>query len=142
VTRRKAQPQAAAPANDDAFPEEAPESGPSEPAEPERVSNAERVARQGRVFGDAEQRVDGKALAALTPKPRAAPRRVSAEVVKAETKLLALERRRQDSFAHAEAVWAAKRAELIRSFPADVLAALLAMNVLDGEELGAIEGLG
>lgn len=78
---------------------------------------------------------------ASAPKPRAVPRRVSAEVVKAETKLLSLERRRQESFAHAETVWAAKRVALIRSFPADVLAALEAMNVLAGDELEAIEGL-
>jgi hypothetical protein len=64
-------------------------------------------------------------------KPRApAQRRVSAEVVKAETKLLSLERRRQESLAHHELVWASKRADLILSFPVDVSASLIAMGVL------------
>lgn len=70
---------------------------------------------------------------------RPAPRRVSAEVVKAETALLNLARRREDSLAHAESVWAAKRVALIRSFPADVLAALDAMNIVEGEELEGLE---
>jgi len=56
-------------------------------------------------------------------------------VVKAETRLIGLERRRRQSLAHHGAVWAAKRAALIESFPRDVLAALLAMNVLEGEEI-------
>jgi hypothetical protein len=72
----------------------------------------------------------GVALVPALRAPRAVPRRVSAEVVKAETKLIALERRRQDSLAHAEAVWAAKRVVLLESFPEDVRAALVAMGVL------------
>lgn len=76
-----------------------------------------------------------------TPQPRSprAPtaRRVSALVVKAETALLALERRRATSLEHHERSWAGKRAALILSFPADVRAALEAMNVLDGSALGA-----
>jgi hypothetical protein len=65
----------------------------------------------------------------------AAPRRITVELVKAETQLVRLERRRQESFAHAETVWAQKRAALIKSFPRDVLAALLAMNVLEGDDV-------
>lgn len=62
--------------------------------------------------------------------PQPGPRRVSAEVVKAETKLVNLERRRQESLAHAERVWADKRVALIQGFPPDVHAALRAMGVL------------
>jgi hypothetical protein len=70
-------------------------------------------------------------------KPRLpAERRVRAEVVKAETKLLSLERRRQESLAHHEEVWASKRAALLQSFPDDVHAALVAMGVLvEAEDL-------
>jgi hypothetical protein len=127
---------AAPPAKDTALPPSAgyepddgtfPDDEPSELADalvgPEQVANADRVTRQRLAFGGA-----------APAKPRAAPRRVSAEVVKAETKLLALERRRQESFAHAETVWAQKRVALILSFPEDVTAALVAMGVLGAED--------
>jgi hypothetical protein len=117
---------------EDAFPDEEAESVESlrpaipTPEDPEPgFRNTERVARQRQVFGAVAER------AAHEP----APRRITAELVKAETKLVALERRRRQSLLHHECVWAEKRTTLIRSFPADVLAALLAMNVLDGEEV-------
>jgi hypothetical protein len=73
-------------------------------------------------------------------KPRApTQRRVSAEVVKAETKLLSLERRRQESLAHHDEVWAGKRASLLLSLPGDVLAALEAMKVLSADEVAAVD---
>jgi len=144
MTRRKAQPPITTPANDagqsvafpeggDAFPEAfAPAELAHAVVTPERVNNADRLARQGLAFGDAAP-------------PRAAPqraRRVSAEVVKAETALLSLGRRRKESLGHAETVWAGKRVALIKSFPADVLAALEAMGVLafgdDGQEVEAV----
>jgi hypothetical protein len=103
-------------------------------AEPERVSNGERVARQREAFGAAP------APAARTA-PRPAPRRITAELVKAETLLVRLERRRQDSLAHAETVWAGKRLALIKSFPEDVSAALHAMNVLGDADFEELEGL-
>lgn len=88
-----------------------------------------------------EQEVQ-QTLAAVVPgpKPRApTQRRVSAEVVKAETKLLSLERRRKESLEHHDEVWASKRALLIQGFPGDVLGALEAMGVLveDESEPGA-----
>jgi hypothetical protein len=76
----------------------------------------------------------------VASKPRApTQRRVSAEVVKAETKLLSLERRRQESLAHHDEVWAAKRALLIASFPGDVLGALEAMSVLEADEVASVD---
>jgi len=81
---------------------------------------------------------DFRATFAPAPVPRPPLRRISAELVKAETKLLALERRRRQSAEHHECVWAEKRAALIKSFPADVLAALEAMAVLEGEEIEAL----
>jgi hypothetical protein len=143
----------------DTFPDE-PESVDSlrpviptpEDTPPARLSNAEKVARQRQVFssGDEDELPDDPRMArqlagleaeqsALTaPKPRPAPRRITAELVKAETLLVRLERRRQDSLAHAETVWAGKRRALIESLPADVVAALIAMHVLEDAD---IEGL-
>lgn len=120
MTRRKAPAAQTAPAND-AFPEEV--------VEPELPAPV--IDLMAALVTSLEP---AQAPAPAAPKPRAAPRRVSAEVVKAETKLLALERRRQDSLAHAETVWAAKRVALIESFPEDVGAALVAMGVLTKEE--------
>jgi hypothetical protein len=114
---------------EEAFPDE-------EQAEPEsaHLSNTERLARQRAAFPE------GLPAAPLpTPAPpRARPpahRRITAELVKAETQLVRLERRRQDSADLHERTWRQKRLALIRSFPSDVLAALHAMNVLDGVEI-------
>jgi hypothetical protein len=96
-----------------------------EPAEPVRLSNTEWVALQRQAFGDAPPR------ASRPP----AHRRITAELVKAETALVRLERRRQDSADLHERTWRQKRLALIRSFPGDVLSALHAMNVLDGVEI-------
>lgn len=134
----------APPANDAPFPEELPEQQPAEIAHalvgPDRVDNYDRLARQREAFGDVAvpQPPAPAPPAQAQPLRRPAPRRVSAEVVKAETALINLERRREDSLAHAETVWAGKRVLLLKSFPADVLAALQAMGVLQGEELEAI----
>jgi hypothetical protein len=98
-------------------------------AEPERVGNTERLARQRAAFPSV-----------AAPSPRPAPRRITAELVKAETLLVRLERRRQDSLAHAETVWAGKRVALIKSFPADVLSALVAMHVIELLEVDELEG--
>lgn len=90
------------------------------------VANTERLALQRTAFPS------------TAPKPPArapAYRRITAELVKAETQLVRLERRRQDSADLHERTWRGKRLALIRSFPADVLVALQAMNVLDGAEI-------
>jgi hypothetical protein len=107
---------------------------------PARLSNTEKMARQRQVFGAGDEGELRAAVAHATRVPRR--RIITAELVKAETALVRLERRRQDSLAHAETVWAGKRVALIKSFPRDVLAALDAMNVLDGDELEAIGALG
>jgi hypothetical protein len=108
-----------------AFPEETPEPSDAEPLNPA-------------VFGqDREKYLRDQAVApAVAAKPARLPaqRRVSADVVKAETRLLSLERRRQESLAHHDAVWSGKRAALLLSFPDDVHAALVAMGVLVEDE--------
>jgi hypothetical protein len=122
---------------EDAFPDEEAESVESlrpaipTPEDPEPgFRNTERVARQRQVFGAAPPR------AARPP----AHRRITAELVKAETKLVTLERRRQASADLHERTWRQKRLALIKSFPGDVLAALHAMNVLEDEDIDELEG--
>jgi hypothetical protein len=123
--------------NEDAFPDEEAESVESlrpvipTPEDPEPgFRNTERVARQRQVFGDAPPR------AARPP----AHRRITAELVKAESALVRLERRRQDSADLHERTWRHKRLALIKSFPGDVLSALHAMNVLEDADIDELEG--
>jgi hypothetical protein len=81
---------------------------------------------------------------ALAPPPaparvrRLPARRISAEVVKAETRLLDLDRRRSESLEHHERSWADKRAALMASLPKDVLAALEAMGIIDKANGGSV----
>jgi hypothetical protein len=73
-------------------------------------------------------------LSPVTPAPVAAPqrpRRISAEVVKAETKLIQLERSREESLRNHALSWDAKRTAYIQALPEDVRAALVAMRVLE-----------
>ncbi len=75
--------------------------------------------------------------AALTPKP-ARPRRVSAEAVKAETRLANIQRASQASIAACLSGWAKKRADFIATLPHDVQGMLLAGGVITDDDL---EGL-
>jgi hypothetical protein len=93
--------------------------------EPSEESSEERAA-------PVVQPVAAKPVRQATRLP--AQRRVSSEVVKAETRLLSLERRRQESVANHDAVWSSKRAALLASFPDDVHRALVAMGVLVEDE--------
>lgn len=68
---------------------------------------------------------------------RATPRKVSAETVKAETRLINMERAAQASLVACEQRWADKRRELIRGLPADVQGMLLAGGVIDDDDCEA-----
>ena len=63
------------------------------------------------------------------------PRRISIEVVKAETRLIQIERSRDESLQRQALSWDEKRASYIASLPGDVRAALVALKVL-GEDDG------
>ena len=65
--------------------------------------------------------------------PAAPPRqrRISSEVVKAETRLIQIERSRDESLRNHALSWDAKRSAYISALPADVRAALVAMRVLE-----------
>lgn len=65
---------------------------------------------------------------------RAMPRRVSAETVKAETKLIRLEKAAQASLVACEQRWADKRRDFIRALPHDVQGMLLAGGVIDEDD--------
>lgn len=95
-------------------------------------------------FGDApdelgcatEQALVQPEQPAPEPAPARAPqrerqRRITAEVSKAETKLIQLARCREESLRHHAASWDAKRAAYISALPFDVRAALVAMRVLE-----------
>jgi hypothetical protein len=138
MTKRKSHVQAVPePSNDDAFPED----GEAEPIYSSSAAERETATRAMQAVIVAK---DAAPVAPPVAPPRQAPRqpaqrRVSAEVVKAETKLLSLERRRQESLAHHDEVWASKRASLLLSFPGDVLAALEAMKVLSADEVAGVD---
>lgn len=72
-------------------------------------------------------------------KPAPRPRRVSAEAVKAETRLANLDRATQASIAACTAGWAAKRAAYIASLPHDVQGMLLAGGVITDDDLEGID---
>ncbi len=72
-----------------------------------------------------------------TTKP-ARPRRVSAEAVKAETRLANIQRSAQASIAACLSGWAKKRADFIATLPHDVQGMLLAGGVITDDDL---EGL-
>lgn len=76
------------------------------------------------------------ATAPVIAPTRATPRKVSAEVVKAETRLINMERAAQASLVACEQRWADKRRELIQGLPADVQAMLLAGGVIDEDDCG------
>ncbi len=76
--------------------------------------------------------------AALSPPKPARSRRVSAEAVKAETRLLNIERASKASIAACVASWTAKRTAFIASLPHDVQGMLLAGGVITDDDL---EGL-
>lgn len=80
------------------------------------------------------QPVQASTAAAPAAPPR--ERRVSAEVVKAETKLIQLARNKAESLRHHAASWDTKRSSYIGALPADVRAALVAMKVLPAGEPG------
>jgi type IV secretory pathway VirB10-like protein len=73
-------------------------------------------------------------VAAPPPAPPQRQRRISAEVVKAETKLIQIERSRDESLRNHAQSWDAKRSAYISALPADVRAALVAMRVLEPGE--------
>ncbi len=92
-----------------------------------------------------DEREDAEAAAPVettAPAPAAAKparsRRVSAEAVKAETRLLNIERASKASIAACVAGWTAKRAAFIASLPHDVQGMLLAGGVITDDDL---EGL-
>ena len=118
----------------DDFPEGEPE---EEPVEPMPLAKATPPANNVAppLMGPPASATPSPGAAVPRAPQRPAPRRVSADVVKAETKLIALDRRRAESLAHHETVWAQKRALLIASFPGDVLAALEAIGVLQSDEI-------
>jgi hypothetical protein len=70
---------------------------------------------------------------ALPAAPR--PRRISIEVVKAETKLIQIERNRDESLQRQALSWDLKRMHYIASLPEDVRAALVALKVLGADDL-------
>jgi hypothetical protein len=78
-----------------------------------------------------------EAPAAPAPPPPAVqrPRRISLEVVKAETKLMQLERNRDESLQRQALSWDDKRASYIASLPDDVRAALVALKVLGTDDV-------
>lgn len=76
-------------------------------------------------------------VAPAKPAPR--PRRVSAEAVKAETRLANLDRATQASIAACTAGWAAKRAGYIASLPHDVQGMLLAGGVITDDDLEGLD---
>jgi hypothetical protein len=69
----------------------------------------------------------------------ARPRRISAEAVKAETRLANLTRAKADSVAACLAKWEEKRAAFIATLPHDVQGMLLAGGVITDDDL---EGIG
>ncbi len=91
-----------------------------------------------------DEREDTEAAAPVeTPAPAAAkapprPRRVSAEAVKAETRLANIQRASQASIAACLSGWAKKRADFIATLPHDVQGMLLAGGVITDDDL---EGL-
>jgi hypothetical protein len=70
-----------------------------------------------------------------SPAPVPRPRRISIEVVKAETRLIQIERNRDESLQRQALSWDDKRASFIASLPDDVRAALVALKVLGEDDL-------
>jgi hypothetical protein len=99
---------------------------PMQPMQPEFVAGAD----GGLLAPEMRRGPYGPELPATPQRPR----RISAEVVKAETKLIQIERSRDESLRHHALSWDQKRASYIRTLPDDVRAALVAMKVLGADD--------